>query len=483
MDYASQDYTSLRNELVNGTVSCEQLTGFFLERSRKNSHLNCFISLYEDRALERAAAVEQKLRSGNPGRLAGMVLAVKDILALRGQRVSCGSRMLSQFNSPYDATAIERIETEDAIVIGKTNMDEFAMGSSNETSFFGPVRNPHDAERVPGGSSGGSAAAVAAGLCSAALGSDTGGSIRQPAAFCGVVGLKPTYGRVSRYGLVAYASSLDQVGPICRSVADSALLLTVLSGHDDRDSTSADRPVPDYVAAVSDGVAGLRFGLPLEYFDAGLDRGVEKAVRNAVEILRDNGAEIIELSLPHTPYAIAAYYIIATAEASSNLARYDGARYGYRAPETKDLSDMYVLSRSRGFGEEVKRRIMLGTFVLSSGYYQAYYQKAQKVRTLILGDFKEAFSRVDGLLTPTSPTTAFKLGEKLDDPLTMYLSDIYTVSANLAGLPAISIPAGRDDAGLPIGLQIIGDAFGETTLLRGAAVIESALQQRANQSG
>lgn len=476
MDLISRDFFSIREELASGNISCRELTGHYIEKLHEGAHLNAFISILPEKALERAGEIDAKIAQGTAGKLAGMILGIKDLLAIQGMRTTCGSKILADFVAPYDATVISRLAAEDAIFIGKTNMDEFAMGSSNENSHFGPVKNPHDQNRVTGGSSGGSAAAVAANLCMAALGSDTGGSVRQPAAFCGVVGLKPTYGRVSRFGLVAFASSLDQIGPITKSVADTALLLEVIAGVDKNDSTSANVPVERYSESLNKDLRNLTIGLPKEYFSSGLEGEIARSIDEAIVVLRQAGANIVEVSLPHTEYAIAAYYVLATAEASSNLARYDGARYGFRHPEVYDLEDMYVLSRSEGFGPEVKRRIMLGTYVLSSGYYEAYYRKAQKVRTLIKKDFDQALAKVDCLLTPTAPTTAFRLGEKINDPLTMYLSDIFTVSINLAGLPAISIPCGKDPQGLPIGLQLIGKAFAESTVLRVADFLEKSLQ-------
>jgi aspartyl-tRNA(Asn)/glutamyl-tRNA(Gln) amidotransferase subunit A len=401
-----------------------------------------------------------------------MVIAVKDVICMQNERVSCGSKILKNFISLYDATVIRRLQDADALLIGKCNMDEFAMGSSTENSAFGRVKLPQDRDRVPGGSSGGSAVAVTSGMSTASLGSDTGGSIRQPAAFCGICGLKPTYGRVSRYGLVAYASSFDSIGPFALTVKDIASVLQVIAGYDPKDSTSADIPIPDYNSSLTRNVRGLRIGLPKEYFGSALNEEIKSSVEKSIDILRKNGAIIKEVSLPHTEYTIAAYYILATAEASSNLARFDGARYGYRSDDADTLSAMYVKSRSEGFGPEVKRRIMLGTYVLSSGYYDAYYRKGQKVRRLIQQDFFEAFNEVDCLVTPTSPTTSFKAGEKMDDPLQMYLSDIYTTSANLAGIPGISIPCGNDSKGLPIGLQIMGPQFGEPLILRIADFLE-----------
>jgi len=472
LDLVELDFFTTREKLATREISCKELFETYLQRIDKGAHLNAFISVFPENGRKRADEIDRKLASGKAGKLAGMILGVKDLISVRDELTTCGSKILSNFVSPYDATVIRKLNAEDVIIIGKMNMDEFAMGSSNENSFFGAVKNPLDVDRVPGGSSGGSAAAVAGNLCMAALGSDTGGSIRQPASFCGVVGLKPTYGRISRFGLVAYASSLDQIGPVTKSVADTALLLEVMSGGDKLDSTSAHVAVQKFTAALGQDVKGLKIGLPKEYFSEGLDKQVADAVSLSADILKSAGAEIIEVSLPHTEYAIATYYILATAEASSNLARYDGARYGYRVPDVVDLEDMYVRSRTEGFGAEVQRRIMLGTYVLSAGYYEAYYRKAQKVRTLIKHDFERAFQTVDCLLTPTAPTTAFKIGEKVDDPLTMYLSDVYTVSVNLAGLPGISVPFAQDRAGLPIGVQLIGKAFDEETIIRVADFLE-----------
>lgn len=449
-----------------------QLVEDYLQKINRGAHLNAFICIHEKEALEKALALDEQVKKGKVGKLAGLVLAMKDIVVQRDRQVTCASHILEGFVSPYDATAIERLEAEDAIIIGRTNMDEFAMGSSSENSYFGPVKNPHDQSRVSGGSSGGSCVAVAADLAMAAIGTDTGGSIRQPASFCGVVGLKPTYGRVSRYGLVAFASSFDQIGPITKNVEDSALLLQVLAGPDERDSTCASVEVPNYLEALKQNVQGLKVGLPKEYFAEGLEADVRTSIEKVVSSLESNGAEIIEISLPHTKYAIATYYVLTTAEASSNLSRYDGARYGFRAEDVSDLDTMYTRSRSQGFGGEVKRRIMLGTYVLSAGYYDAYYRKAQQVRTLIKQDFEQAFTRCDCLVAPTAPTTAFKIGEKVDDPLTMYLSDIYTVSVNLAGLPAISVPCGKDANQLPIGVQIIANHFDEKTTIRVGDFIE-----------
>jgi aspartyl-tRNA(Asn)/glutamyl-tRNA(Gln) amidotransferase subunit A len=400
-----------------------------------------------------------------------MVIAIKDVLSIRSERVTCASRILQDYVSPYDATVIERLLADDAILIGKTNLDEFAMGSSTENSAFGPVLNPVDETRVPGGSSGGSCVAVAAGMAHTALGTDTGGSIRQPASFCGIVGLKPTYGRVSRYGMVALSSSFDQIGPFAANVTDAARVLQVIAGHDERDSTSATMAVPDYLSALTGSVRGLRIGLPEEAFGEGLQDDVRAAVEHAIGMLRDRGAVVTPVSLPHARYNISTYYILMTAEASSNLARYDGVRFGHRSAAARDLQEVYTASRSEGFGAEVKRRIMLGTYVLSAGYYDAYYGKAQKVRRLIQNDFFEAFKSVDCIVMPTAPTPAFRIGEKAADPLTMYLSDIYTVSANLAGVPAISVPCGTA-AGLPVGVQFIGRQFDEATVLNAAYALE-----------
>ena len=444
----------------------------------QRTDLNAFITLDGEGALKAADAVDQKAADAVPlGPLAGIPIALKDTLCTQGLRTTCASKILANFIPPYDATAVSRLRRADAIILGKLNMDEFAMGSSSENSHFGAVKNPHDPTRVAGGSSGGSAAAVAAGQAFMTLGSDTGGSIRLPASFCGVVGLKPTYGRVSRYGLIAYASSLDQIGPVARTVEDAALLLRVIAGHDPRDSTAARVPVPDYPSACQRGVEGLAIGLPKEFFAEGLQPDVRRAVMRGVEILEKNGACLREISLPiagHPAYAIAAYYIVATAEASSNLSRYDGVKYGFRA-DAENLIDMYIQTRSQGFGAEVKRRVMLGTYALSAGYYDAYYRKAQQARTLIRRDFASAFETCDLIASPVSPTPAFELGEKLRDPLQMYLSDIYTVSVNLAGIPGISVPCGTSPAGLPIGLQLLGDAFAEETILRAAAVVEREL--------
>ncbi|HEX3185150.1 MAG TPA: Asp-tRNA(Asn)/Glu-tRNA(Gln) amidotransferase subunit GatA [Pyrinomonadaceae bacterium] len=426
-----------------------------------NETLNAFLEIDREGALQRAAAAEN-----SDGPLAGVPIAVKDNICVLGLQASCGSRILGDYHPPYNATVIERLTQAGAVVIGKTNCDEFAMGSSNENSAFGPVRNPWDTTRVPGGSSGGSAAAVAAGIVPVALGSDTGGSVRQPASLVGVVGLKPTYGRNSRYGLVAFASSLDQVGIFARKVEDVARVLGVIAGRDSHDATTADVPVPDYVASLTGDVKGARLGFPRALFGEGLDEEVGSAVKTVVDVYRDLGAEIVDVDLPHAKYAIAVYYIIATAEASANLARFDGVRYGFRAEDTPELRQMYRRTRAQGFGAEVKRRIMLGTYVLSAGYYDAYYLKAQKVRTLVKNDFLNAFENCDAIITPTAPSTAFAIGEKVDDPLAMYLNDIYTVTANLAGVPGISVPCGLSSERLPIGFQLLGPYWSEPTLFR-----------------
>jgi aspartyl-tRNA(Asn)/glutamyl-tRNA(Gln) amidotransferase subunit A len=437
--------------------------------------IGAFLILDREAALERADELDRELQQGAPLKpLTGVPIAVKDVICTRGLRTTCASKVLHNYVPPYHATAIERLLEAGAIIIGKTNCDEFAMGSSTENSAFRPVRNPWDVARVPGGSSGGSAAAVAADLCVAALGTDTGGSVRQPASLCGVVGLKPTYGRVSRYGLVAFGSSLDQIGTLSKTVADSARVLGVMAGRDWHDSTSSNREVPDCASALTGDIKGLRVGVPKEYFGAGLDAEVKAGVETAIDRLAELGAEIVEVTLPHSEYAIACYYIIATAEASSNLARYDGVRYGHRTARAGPLRDMYRQTRDEGFGAEVKRRIMLGTYVLSAGYYDAYYLKAQRVRTLIERDFRQAFAACDVIAGPTSPTTAFRIGEKTDDPLMMYLSDIYTITANLAAIPGISIPCGLSSERLPIGLQLLGRHFDEATLLRVAHAYERA---------
>ncbi len=452
--------------IKKGELSLSENVNFFLERIEDNKHLNAFNFVFEDEAKEQANKIEDKIKSGKHGKLAGLVVAVKDVLSIKDKPNTCSSKILKDFTALYNATAVQKLIDEDVIIIGKTNCDEFAMGSSNENSAFGNVLNPVDNSRVPGGSSGGSAAAVAAGLCDVALGTDTGGSIRQPASFCGVFGLKPTYGRVSRYGLTAFASSFDSIGPFAKSSEDIAAVLEVLSGWDEQDSTSSKIPVPDFSNNLSLSGRKLKIGFAKEYFGEGLSPEVKSAIENIIGKLKQYGFEIEEVHLPHSEYTIAAYYILTTAEASSNLARYDGARYGYRSQNSSSLIDMYKSSRSEGFGSEVKRRIMLGTYVLSAGYYDAYYRKAQKVRRIIKQDFDEAFKKVDLILAPTSPTTAFKIGEKTTDPLEMYLSDIYTTSANLAGIPGINIPIAKSSDGLPIGLQLLANQFDEASLLK-----------------
>jgi aspartyl-tRNA(Asn)/glutamyl-tRNA(Gln) amidotransferase subunit A len=472
----SLNFISIHSLLKQHQITCHQVIEYYLDKINEGKHLNAFISIFRERALARADEIDRKLTQSQAGKLAGLIIAVKDNINIKGEKTTCGSKILCNFVSPYDATVIQRLKAADAIIIGKTNMDEFAMGSSNENSYFGKVKNPHDLSRVPGGSSGGSAAVVSAKLAMAALGSDTGGSIRQPASFCGVVGLKPTYGRVSRFGLVAFASSLDQIGLITRSVSDCAKILEVIAGHDPKDSTSSNIPVPEYSKSYDIPIGGLKIGIPVQYFGHELNPEIKNQIDKCCSHLNELGATIVEIPLPHTEYASPTYYILATAEASVNLARYDGARYGYRTESANSLEDMYVNSRAEGFGAEVKRRIMLGTFVLSAGYYDTYYQKSQKARTLIKQDFDNAFKICDCMITPTSPTTAFKIGEKIDDPLTMYLSDIYTVSANLAGIPAISIPCGRDSQNLPIGLQIMAKPFDEEMIFRVGFAVEEGLK-------
>jgi aspartyl-tRNA(Asn)/glutamyl-tRNA(Gln) amidotransferase subunit A len=461
--------------LVSGEVSAVELTEALIDRILAvDNDVKAYLTLAPEQALAQAGAADERRAAGDDSPLLGVPLAIKDVLCTQGVPTTCGSRILEGFVPPYDATVVARLRAAGAILLGKTNTDEFAMGSSTENSAYFTTRNPWDLTRVPGGSSGGSAAAVAADECLGALGSDTGGSVRQPAGLCGVVGLKPSYGRVSRYGLVAYASSLDQIGALAKDVRDAAILLGMIAGHDPCDSTSMELPVPDYAAALNGSdLAGVRVGVPREYFIAGMQAEVDAAVRSAVDVLAQLGADVQEVSLPHTDYALPVYYLIAPAEASANLARYDGVRYGLRvAGET--LGDMYTATRGQGFGAEVKRRIMLGTYALSAGYYEAYYLKAQKVRTLIKGDFDRAFAQVDVLVTPTSPTTAFRIGEKVDDPLQMYLSDIFTLSMNLAGICGLSLPCGFDGQGLPIGLQVMGQAFDETGVLRVAHAYEQS---------
>lgn len=455
----------LAEGLAKGEYSSLELTRFFLDRIQKyNAQLNAFITVTAEQAEAQARAADERLKLGNAAALTGVPMAHKDIFCIKGIKTSCGSKMLDNFVAPYNATVVEKLTDAGMVLLGKTNMDEFAMGSSNENSYYGPVKNPWDTARVPGGSSGGSAAAVAARLAPFATGTDTGGSIRQPAALTNLTGIKPTYGRVSRYGMVAFASSLDQGGPMTRTAEDAALVLNVMAGHDPKDSTSINQPSMDYTQHLRDSLAGLKIGLPKQYFNKDLDSRIAKVLETALQELTKLGAEIKEISLPHTELAIPAYYVIAPAEASANLARYDGVRFGYRCENPVDLTDLYKRSRGEGFGSEVKRRIMIGTYVLSAGYYDAYYLKAQQIRQLISNDFRQAFTEVDVIASPTSPTLAFKIGEKVADPVSMYLSDIYTIGVNLAGLPAISFPAGFID-NLPVGIQCIGNYFAESKLL------------------
>jgi aspartyl-tRNA(Asn)/glutamyl-tRNA(Gln) amidotransferase subunit A len=465
----------LHERLKRKEVSSVEATTALLDRiDATDGRVNAYITVTRHEALAAAAAADRRIAAGDMDLLTGIPVALKDIFLTQGVRTTCGSRILENFVAPYDATSWLKLKERGAVLLGKLNQDEFAMGSSCEGSAFGPCRNPWDLDRIPGGSSGGSAAAIAARQATATLGTDTGGSIRQPASHCGCVGLKPTYGRVSRYGVIAYASSLDQVGPVTRDVTDAAIMLGAVAGHDPLDSTSVDRTVPDYSASLVPDVKGLRIGLPREYYIEGLDPDVKSAMERAIETYRGLGAEFVDISLPHTDYAVATYYLIATAEASSNLARYDGVRFGHRTAEPGNLMETYSRSRAEGFGAEVKRRIMLGTYALSSGYYDAYYLKAQKVRTLIMQDFLSAFDKVDVILTPVAPTPAFKIGEKASDPLQMYLSDIFTIPVNLAGTCGISVPAGMSGSGLPIGLQLIGRPFGEETIIRAAYAFEQA---------
>jgi len=466
--------TELSKSLHKGDISSVELTQHYLDRIKThNSHLNAYITVCEDKALQQARAADQKIQQQTAKKLTGIPVAHKDIFCTKGVRTSCASKMLDNFISPYNATVVEKVNTAGMVTLGKTNMDEFAMGSSNETSFYGPVKNPWDNARVPGGSSGGSAAAVAANLTPIATGTDTGGSIRQPASLCNLTGLKPTYGRISRYGMIAFASSLDQAGPLARSAEDAALLLNEMAGFDPLDSTSVEREVPDYTATLQDSIAGLKIGLPKEYFSEGLDPQVAVTIEAAIKIYESLGATIKDITLPNTSLAVPTYYVVAPAECSSNLSRMDGVRFGHRCDNPKDLLDLYQRSRGEGFGEEVKRRIMTGTYALSSGYYDAYYLKAQQCRRLISNDFQQAFNDIDVIMGPTTPTTAFKLGEKTDEPISMYLADIYTISTNLAGLPALSIPAGFVK-GLPVGLQIIGNYFDEARLLNVAHSYQQA---------
>jgi aspartyl-tRNA(Asn)/glutamyl-tRNA(Gln) amidotransferase subunit A len=472
-----KDHTigSIREGLLRKEFSAEEFTREALEHAEKeNPKTNAYLTFSAVRAMAAAEAVDRKIAAGlDPGALAGVPVAVKDVIVTKGLRTTCASKLLEHYVPPYDATAIIRLEHAGGVIIGKTNCDEFAMGSSNENSAFGPVRNPVAPDRVPGGSSGGSAAAVAQGTAVLALGSDTGGSVRQPASFCGVAGVTPTYGRVSRYGLTAFASSLDHIGPFARTTRDAAALLQVIAGRDEMDATSAAAPVPDYLGAMNGEVRGLKLGVPREFFE-GLSSDTGDRIHAAIETLKRLGCEVRDISLPHTQYAIAAYYIIATAEASANLARYDGVRYTTRAASAGTLTEMYRETRDEGFGEECKRRIMLGTYVLSAGYYDAYYIKAQKVRSLIARDYSRAFEEVDAIVGPVSPFPAFKIGEKVDDPVAMYLSDIYTITGSLAGIPCMSAPCGLTPGGLPVGLQILANHFNETTMFRVADAYERA---------
>lgn len=472
----NKSIAELSKDLQNKKISSTELTRYFLDRIEKfNSELNCFITITQETALTQAKVADERIAKGQATPLTGIPIVHKDIFCTKGIKTSCGSKILDNFIAPYDATVVERFNAAGTVLLGKTNMDEFAMGSSNENSFYGPVKNPWDVECIPGGSSGGSAAAVAARLTLGATGSDTGGSIRQPAALCGITGLKPTYGRVSRYGMIAFASSLDQGGPLAQSAEDAAMLLNVMAGHDEHDSTSINKKTPDYTATLNNNLKGLKIGLPKEYFGEGLDPIFTDAIDAVKKQLESLGAQFIEISLPHTNLAASAYYVLAPAECSSNLARYDGVRYGYRCKDPVDLEDLYKRTRSEGFGAEVKRRIMIGTYVLSAGYYDAYYLKAQKIRRLMRNDFLDAFKQVNIILTPSTPAPAFKMGEKINDPIAMYLSDIYTIAANLAGLPGVSIPAGFTN-GLPIGVQFIANYFDEARILN----VAHRYQQQTN---
>lgn len=469
-------FSELRESIRSGRIKAADVARTYYERIEQiNGSLNIYLSLTRDRALEQAAKVDDAAAKGDPpGPLAGIPVGIKDVLVMRGAPATAGSKILKGYRPPYDATAVSKLEAAGAVLLGKLNCDEFAMGSSNENSAYGPVRNPVDPERVPGGSSGGSAAAVAANLAVATLGSDTGGSIRQPASFCGVVGVLPTYGRVSRYGLIAFASSLDRVGPFAGNVRDAATVLSVIAGHDASDATSSTAPVGDYAAESDKGAEGLRIGVPEEYFGEGVDPDVREQIEKGIASLKNAGCSVKPISLPHTRYAIPTYYLVATAEASANLARFDGVRYGYRSPSSASLSEMYSHSRDEGFGAEVKRRIMLGTYALSAGYYDAYYLKAQKVRRILAEEFLRAFAGVDAIVTPTAPTPAFKLGEKSGDPLAMYLADIYTVTASLAGICGVTVPCGATTAGLPVGMQVLASHMNEGVAFRVARAVEAA---------
>ncbi len=468
--------STLRRLLDEKEISSEELTKAYLDRITViDPEVRAYVTVTEKEALKQATEADKIIKQGESRLLTGIPLGIKDVICTKGIPTTCSSKMLKDFRPPFNATVMERLNQQGAVMLGKLNMDEFAMGSSTENSAFFVTRNPWDLERIPGGSSGGSAAAVAAKTCVASLGSDTGGSIRQPASHCGVVGLKPTYGLVSRFGLVAFASSLDQIGPLSRCVRDAAILLEAIAGHDKRDSTSLPRPVPSLVNACGQGLKGMKVGIPKEYFIEGVQEEVVSEIQNALRVMEERGAELVDVSLPHTEYAIATYYIIATAEASSNLSRYDGVKYGFRAKNYSNLMEMYKETRAQGFGPEVKRRIMLGTYCLSAGYYDAYYKKASQVRTLIIQDYKQAFEKCDVIAAPVAPTTAFKIGEKVDDPLQMYLSDIFTIPVNLAGIPAMSIPCGFDQKGLPVGLQLMAAHLHEDVLFRAAYNVEKGL--------
>ena len=471
-----QSLAALREEIAAGRTKAADLAGRYYERiARINPELNVYLSLTKERAREQAGRIDALAAKGDPlPPLAGIPVGIKDVLMMRGAPATAGSKILKDYRPPYDCTAVAKLEAAGAVLLGKLNCDEFAMGSSNENSAYGPVRNPVDAERVPGGSSGGSAAAVAADLAVATLGTDTGGSIRQPASFCGVVGVMPTYGRVSRFGLIAFASSLDRIGPFAANVRDAATLLGTIAGHDPRDATSSTAPVPDYASESDEPAEGLRIGVPAEYFAEGLDAEVRAAVESGIEALKAAGCVVKPVSLAHTKYAVPTYYLIATAEASANLARFDGVRYGYRSPQSETLAAMYSNSRDQGFGAEVKRRILLGTYALSAGYYDAYYKKAQQVRRILAEEFLQAFSAVDAIVTPTSPVPAFRIGERAGDPLAMYLADIYTVTASLAGICGVSVPCGATRAGLPVGMQVLAAHLNESTAFRVARAVESA---------
>lgn len=473
MKFHQSTIHELQKLIMTGKATSSDIVESVFKRiDALEGRVHAYITLMREYAFEQAAAADRSIREGNINALTGIPIALKDIVCTKGFLTTCGSRILYNYIPPYDATVVEKLKQSGAVFTGKTNMDEFAMGSSTETSYFGITKNPWDLNRIPGGSSGGSAAAVAADLCIASIGSDTGGSIRQPAALCGVVGMKPTYGRVSRYGLIAFASSLDQIGPFTKDVEDCAIMMNVIAGYDPRESTSVPMPVPDYTEFLSRGIGGFRVGIPKEYFIEGIDPEITEAMARAMKTIEGLGASCVEISLPHTEYCLAVYYIIAPAEASSNLARYDGVKYGFRAEDGRDLLDMYKKTRSAGFGAEVKRRIMIGTYALSSGYYDAYYKKASQVRALITKDFEEALKDCDVIMTPTTPTPAFRIGEKMDDPLQMYLSDIFTISTNLAGIPGLSVPCGFTRQGLPIGAQFLAGHFEEGKLIQVAAAFE-----------